>query len=146
LVAERLAVLLALNGALVLLVSMAAGLALYRTILARGNHADWHLLHAGGTSRGVMLIALGATVDLADLSDLATRTAAFLILYFAWTSVAAMILRALTGETGFRFAGRAANRITFFLYATGTVAVFLGFGIWAAGLLDALDLGTPALP
>jgi hypothetical protein len=144
--ADRLSILLALNGALVLLACMGAGLLLYRSILARGNLADWHLLHAGGTSRGVLLIALAATVHLADLSDLATVTAAMLILYFVWTSVLAMFLRALTGETGYRFAGRTANRIVFVLYGTGVVAVFVGFGIWSAGLLDALNIGAAALP
>ena len=144
--AERLSIVLALNGALVLLFTMLAGLMLYRSILARGRLEDWHLLHAGGTSRGVMLIALAATVHLADLSGQATVTVAALILYFVWTSVLAMFLRAMTGEIGFRFAGRATNRAIFLLYATGVVAVFLGFGIWSAGLLDALDIGAAALP
>jgi hypothetical protein len=139
---ERLSIVLALNGALVLLVTMLAGLMLYRSILARGRLEDWHLLHAGGTSRGVMLIALAATVHLADLSRLATVTVVALILWFVWASVLAMLLRALTGETGFRFAGRATGRLIFLLYATGVVAVFLGFGIWAAGLLDALYGGS----
>jgi hypothetical protein len=136
---DRLSIVLALNGALVLLVTMLAGLMLYRSILARGTLADWHLLHAGGTSRGVLLIALAATVHLADLSATATVAAAVLILYFVWASVLAMLLRALTGETGFRFAGRATSRLIFLLYASGVVAVFLGFGIWSAGLLDALN-------
>lgn len=143
---RTLAIVLALNGALVLLFCMLAGLALYRTILARGNAADWHLLHAGGTSRGILLIALAATVQLAALSGPATVTAALLVVYFVWTSVLAMFLRALTGETGFRFAAPAVNRLIFLLYATGTVAVFLGLGIWSAGLLDALDLGSAGRP
>jgi hypothetical protein len=136
-----LSIALALHGALVILFCMVAGLVLSRILLARGKGADWHLLHAGGTSRGILLIALAATVDLAGLSDRATALVAALIVFFVWTSVLAMFVRALTGETGFEFRGPLANRLIFLLYAAGAVTVFLGFGIWAAGLLDALGRG-----
>ena len=138
---RELATALALHGALVILFSMFAGLVLSRVILARGNAADWHLLHAGGTSRGVLLVALAATVDLAGLSERTTALVSGLIVFFVWTSVLAMFVRALTSETGFEFRGPLANRLIFLLYAAGAVTVFLGFGIWAAGLLDALGRG-----
>ncbi|WP_343115719.1 hypothetical protein [Ostreiculturibacter nitratireducens] len=137
---QTLSMVLALNGALVLVFSMTAGLVLYRRILSRSRPEDWHLLHAGGSTRGVMLIALAATVHLAALSDRALLWASMLVLYFAWASVLAMFLRALTGEQGYQFSGTFVNRVTFLLYASGVVTVFAGFGWWILGLLRGLQL------
>ena len=67
---HELTILLALNGAVVLTISIAAGLFLYRAILhERSDEARWHLVHLGGTVRGVMLIALAAIVPLPALSS-----------------------------------------------------------------------------
>jgi hypothetical protein len=49
---ERLAVYLALHGAVVLTVSLVAGLLLHRAIRLEGNVAAWHLAHSGGSGRG----------------------------------------------------------------------------------------------
>ncbi len=129
---------LALNGALVLILCMAAGLMLYMSIIGKRSPKDWHLLHAGGTSRGIMLIALAATIHLAGLPEWQLWMVASMITLFVWTSVFAMLIRAVTGETGFRFTGSTANKLTFALYAIGTVAVFSGFGWFACGLAIAL--------
>ena len=53
---ENLATHFALNGVIVIIVSLFGGLFLYRAILKNRKEADWHLLHAGGSVRGVMLI------------------------------------------------------------------------------------------
>lgn len=134
----ELAVLLAINGALVVMISMGAGLALYRVILSGGEAHDWHLLHAGGTSRGIMLIALGAAAELPALPVWQTWTAMGLIVLFVWTSVAAMLLRALSGERGFDMAPPETNQAAFLLYAVGTVSVFTGFAWLLVGLLRAV--------
>jgi hypothetical protein len=133
-----LSILLALNGALVLMVCMAAGLLLYLSIVRDRSPNDWHLLHAGGTSRGIMLIALAATIHFADLPDWQSWWVAGLITLFVWTSVLAMLIRAVTGEPGFGFTGSGANKLVFALYAIGTVAVFAGVGWYVYGLLLAL--------
>ena len=137
---NSLSIVLALNGALVLMVSMAAGLMLYFSIIGNQSPKDWHLLHAGGTSRGIMLIALAATIHLAALPEWQLWWAASLIALFVWTSVAAMLIRAVTGETGFGFTGSGANKLTFTLYAIGTVAVFVGFGWLVCGLFLGLQV------
>lgn len=129
---------LALNGVLVILVSMGAGLALYRSILGEGAVHDWHLLHAGGTSRGVLLIALGAGAGLPALPAWQMWAATGLVVLFVWTSVAAMLLRALTGGRGFDLSPPAGNRAAFLLYAIGTAAVFPGTAWLAVGLIRAL--------
>ena len=51
---QQLAPLLALNGMLVLVVSLVAGLMLYLAIRNGREEAAWHLLHAGTAGRAVM--------------------------------------------------------------------------------------------
>lgn len=127
---EKLAIVLALNGVVVLFGSLVGGLLLWRS--ARDEHPrvlDWHLFHASVSARGIMLVALAATIHLAALPDWQLWTAAWLLIVFVWTSTAAMFLRGLTGAKGFRRSGSAANKVIFVLYALGTAAVFPGF-LW----------------
>jgi hypothetical protein len=135
---DNLATHLALHGVLVLIVSVSAGLLLYRSILGNGNQADWHLLHAGGSARGILLIALAAIISLPDLPFWQTQMAAWFIIYFAWTSTLAMLIRAISGETGFRLSGSTTNKFVFVLYATGAVVLFPGLFVLAIGLSRAL--------
>lgn len=135
---ENLATHLALNGAIVIIVSLVGGLFLYRAILKNRKEADWHLLHAGGSVRGVMLIALAATVHLPALPLWQLWIAAWLIIFFVWTSMSAMTLRAITGECGFGFSGSTTNKLIFVLYALGTMTVFPGFVWLVYGLLKAI--------
>jgi hypothetical protein len=135
---QTLAIQLALNGAAVLLVSLLAGLLLYRAILFNGREAAWHLVHAGGSARGIMLMALAATIHLPALPDWQLASIAGLIIFFAWTSMLAMLIAAATGERGLRCSGSFANRLVYLLYGVGTVAVFPAFLWLIAGLLRAL--------
>jgi hypothetical protein len=135
---ERLAIHLALNGALVLTLGIAAGLMVYLDILKRGTSDAWHVVHAGGTSRGIMLIALAAIIRLPVLPFWKLTTMAWLLVFFAWTSMLAMIIRGVTGQRGLGFHGSATNRLVWALYAAGTVAVFPGCILLVHGLLSAL--------
>lgn len=135
---EKLAVHLALNGAAAIMVSLLGGLFLYRAILKNRNVSDWHLLHAGGSARGIMLIALAAIIHLPALSSWQLWSAAWLIIFFVWTSILAMTVGAISGERGFSLSGSTTNKLIFVLYALGTMAVFPGFFWLAFGLLKAL--------
>jgi len=56
-------------------------------------------------------------------------TAAWFIIFFAWTSTLAMLLRAITGEAGFGYSGSIANKVTFVLYASAQRLYFpVSFG------------------
>ena len=99
---DKLIVILALNGALVLTLSMVAGLFLYLAIKDDKEQAAWHLLHAGGTGRGVMLLALAAIIDYPALPLWQSASIAWLVIFFVWTSMFAMGIRALCGERGLR--------------------------------------------
>lgn len=135
---DRLTIHLALNGAAILLVSLVGGLLLYTAILKQGRIADWHLVHAGGTARGVLLIALAATLHLPALTSWQVAMVSWFIIFFAWTSTLAMFLRAWTGEQGFEFSGTLINRLIFLLYAFGALTIFPGLALFIYGLLKAL--------
>jgi len=135
---DNLAIHLALHGVMVLTVSVVGGLLLYRSILRDTNRADWHLLHAGGSARGILLIALAGVIALVDLSLWQMATAVWFVIYFAWTSTLAMLLRAYSSETGFRFAGSKTNKFVYVLYASGALALFPGLLLLAVGFFRAL--------
>jgi len=135
---DRLVIILALNGALVLTVSLVAGMFLYLSILRDKDQAAWHLLHAGGTSRGVMLLALAALIEFPALSEQQASIAAWLIIFFVWTSMLAMGIRAINGARGLRLEGSLANRLVYISYALGTLTVFPGFALLIYGLSMAL--------
>ena len=136
---ETLAVHLALHGVAVLTLSIAGGLVLYRTMLGNTNQSQWHLLHAGGTARGILLIALAGVIDLPRGTPTEIAIGAWLAVVFAWTTTLAMLVAAVTGERGLRFRGSLANRVIFGLYVVGGLAVFPACGILVTSLLRALQ-------
>ena len=135
---DKLAIHLALHGAAVILVSLGAGLFTYRAILREERAAAWHLAHAGGTARGVMLIALAAIVRLPALPLWELSLVAWLLIFFTWTSVFAMLIAAASGQRGLGFNGSSTNKLVFILYLVGGVAVFPASAALIAGLLRAL--------
>lgn len=135
---DRLAIHLALNGALVLTVSLFAGLFLYLAIRNEKQQAAWHLLHAGGTGRGVMLLALAAIINYPVLPSWQLSATAWLFIFFSWTSMAAMTIRAVTGERGLKCQGSMANKLVYVFYALGTIAIFPAIALLIYGLLMAL--------
>ena len=135
---DHLVIILALNGALVLLLSLIAGMFLYLAILREHEQSAWHLLHAGGTGRGVMLLALAALLEYPDLPRGLLAASAWLILIFVWTSMLAMGIRAVMGARGLRLEGGLANRVVYVSYAVGTVTVFPGFALFIYGLTSRL--------
>ena len=135
---EQLAVHLALHGVAVLTVSVVAGLVLWRVLYHDSNGADWHLVHASGSVRGIFLIALAPIIDLPALPEWLVAVAAWFIILFAWTSLIAMIIRAFSGEHGFHSGGSKANSAVYVLYVIGAVALFPACAILLVGLLKAL--------
>lgn len=134
-----LAIHLALHGALVLSISILGGLFLYRAILNGHRHESaWHVVHAGGTVRGVMLIALAAIIDIPVLPSWQLSAMVWLMIFFVWTSMLAMVIAAATGERGLGLSGSFTNKLVYGLYAVGTVAVFPACMLLIIGLIRAL--------
>ncbi len=135
---ERISVLLALNGVALILFASLIGLALARA-LHRGEVSEhWHLLHASGTSRGIMLLALSAAIEFSDLSVIGLAWAVGLVVFFAWTSVLAMFVRGLSGERGFHPGGSRTNKVVFYLYASGAISLPVGLAWLLVGFWNAL--------
>lgn len=59
------------------------------------------------------------------------------MLFFAWTSVATMVIAAATGQRGLTWSGSALNRFIFALYVVGAVAVFPAAFLLVVGLYRA---------
>lgn len=136
---ERLATYLALHGAIVLTISLVAGLLLHKAIRLGQPVAAWHLAHAGVSSRGVMLMAIAAITSWVALPPRPLSAFVWLILTFVWTSTAAMVIAAATRERGVTWGGSAVNRVVFALYVTSAVTVFPAALLLIAGLVIGLQ-------
>jgi hypothetical protein len=135
---DHLAILLALQGIVILAIGLIAGLFLHRAIRLGHDTAAWHLAHSGGSGRGVLLLALAGTLRLVALGPSQLSLAVWLIAFFAWTSVLAMMVAAASGERGLTGTGSLTSRLVFWLYVAGAITVFPGVFLLIAGLLQAL--------
>jgi hypothetical protein len=135
---EKLAIHLVLHGALVLIVSLFGGLLLYRVLLKDENPAAWHLVHAGGTVRGVLLIALAAIIPMLALPLSQVSFFVWLIIISIWASMFAMMIAAVSGERGLRLSGSSANKLVYLFYAIHIITIFPAFFLLIYGLLKAL--------
>lgn len=133
---ERMALVLALHGAVVLTASLVAGLLLHKAIRLDGRVAAWHLAHAGVSARGVMLIALAGITHLIALSPAQLSAFVWLIIAFVWTSTAAMVIAAATGERGLTWRGSAISRLVFALYVASAVTAFPAAFLLLGGLVS----------
>jgi hypothetical protein len=129
---------LVLHGVLVLLVSVLAGVFLWRVILKSDNEGPWHLIHAGGSVRGVLLIALGGVIQFLPLSPSLLTTFVWLMIVSIWASMFAMLIAAITGDRGLQNRGSNTNRLVYLLYGIHAVTLFPAFFILIYGLLSAL--------
>ena len=135
---EKLAIYLALNGVMALFVSVLGGWFLYKAILKEKHVAGWHLLHAGGSARGIMLIALAAIINIPELPLWQLSAISWLTIFFVWTSILAMVLVAISGERGFGLFGTNINKLIYVLYALGAIALFPALLLLIWGLFSAL--------
>ena len=85
-----------------------------------------------------MLIALAAIIHLLALPLWQITTLAWLMIFFTWTSMLAMIIAAASGERGLGWNGSKTNRLVYLLYALGTIAVFPACVLLIVGLLEVL--------
>jgi hypothetical protein len=120
------------------MVSLFGGLLLYRVLLKDKNPATWHLVHAGGTVRGVLLIALAASIPLLGLPLSQVSLFVWLMIISIWASMVAMILAAVSGERGLRLTGSIANKLVYLFYAVHIVTIFPAVFLLIYGLFKAV--------
>lgn len=135
---EKLAIHLVLHGALVMIASLFGGLLLYRVLLKEKPPATWHLVHAGGTVRGVLLIALAPIISLPALTLTQISAFVWLIIVSIWASMLAMILAAISGKRGLRLSGSIANKLVYVFYAIHIITIFPAFFLLIYGLFNAI--------
>ena len=135
---EKLVIYLVLQGVLVLTVSLVGGLLLYRMLLKEKNPAAWHLVHAGGTVRGVLLIALAAIIPLLALPLSQVSFLVWLMIISIWASMLAMVIAAISGDRGLRLGGSLTNKLVYLFYAIHIVTILPAFILLIYGLLNAL--------
>ena len=133
-----LAIHLVLHGALVLTVSLFGGLLLYRVLLREKTPAAWHLVHAGGTVRGMLLIALAPIISLLALPLSQISAFVWLIIVSIWASMLAMILAAISGGRGLRLSGSATNKLVYIFYAIHIITIFPALFLLIYGLFNAI--------
>ena len=129
---------LALHCVLVLLLSVSCGVVLWRVMLRTGKERPWHLIHAGGSVRAVLLIALAAVIPVLPLSPSLLSDFVWLMIVSIWASMFAMLIAATTGDRGIENAGSAANRLVYVLYGIHAVTLFPALFILIYGLFSAL--------
>src|SRR5688572_29598867 len=134
---ERSAILLAVNGSVVLIVSCVAGLLLHRNIRLHRDNSAWHLAHAGGSGRALLLIALAPILRWTILSERSQLVLVWLMLFFVWTSMLAMVMAAVSGARGLGWHGSMPNKAVYALYVVGTIAVFPSVFLLVVGLVRA---------
>lgn len=135
---EKLVIYLVLQGVLVLTVSLVGGLLLYRMLLKEKNPAAWHLVHAGGTVRGVLLIALAAIIPLLALPLSQVSFLVWLMIISIWASMLAMVIAAISGDRGLSLGGSLTNKLVYLFYAIHIVTILPAFILLIYGLLNAL--------
>ncbi len=136
---QRLAVHLAVHGAVVFTISLFAGLFLYRAIRNDTKKDAWRLVHSAGGARGIMLMVLAAIIHLPAFSAWQRSLFVWLIIIFTWASTLAMVIAAVSGERGFGFSGSKMNNFVYVLYGIGVVAVFPACFLLIFGLIRALQ-------
>jgi hypothetical protein len=135
---EQLSIQLVFHGVLVLVVSILGGVVLWRVLLKQDYGPQWHLLHAGGTVRGVLLIALSSVLHFPVLPLTALSIMIWLFIISIWASVFAMLIAALTGDRGLQNRGAFANRLIYLLYVIHAVTLIPAFLILMYGLIRAM--------
>lgn len=135
---DKSAVYLALNGVLILLVSLISGRWFSRAITTKGNEVAWRVVHSGGSMGGIMLIAFSSLVSLLVLSPWAMVVFVWSSIAGTWLFILAMIAAAVTGERGLTNGGSLINQGIYHTYIVAAFSSLVGCGILLAGLYGAL--------
>ena len=86
----------------------------------------------------MLLIALAGILEFPLRTGAQLTSCVWLTLFFVWSSMPAMMMRAFSGARGLTFGGSASNRLVYLLYALGAVAIFSACLLLTYGLVRAL--------
>lgn len=142
---ERQRLQLALHGALVILLGLAAGFpyALVVTGQLAGDERAWRMAHAEGVQNGMMMLAVAGAGGLLRLDRRRSRLCAWALVVASYGNVIASIVGAATGQRGLQAAAPLANIVVFALFVVAMGGVLTGLALVVAGARDAMKEGPP---
>jgi len=129
---------LALHGAIILMAGLVGGLCFARAIQRQRGEVAWRVVHAGGCSAGVLLLALAVPSQWMRLGTVPAMTMAVGFIAGAYLLCAGMYIAAICDTRGIPGGGAPLNRLVAALYASGTVLTLLGGTLLVVGLLGRL--------
>jgi hypothetical protein len=129
---------LALHGSIVLLSGLVGGLFFARAIKQQKGEVAWRVVHAGGCSAGVMLLALAVPAQWVVMPDILAGLMVAGFVLGTYLLVLGMFVAAIWGTRGIPGHGSRMNRLVSGLYAAGAVATLATCALLVFGLLRAL--------
>lgn len=114
------------HGLLILLVGLLSGFPFAQSIKSKnGREVAWRVVHAGGASAGLMLIAVGVITQQFELGPL-NAFIYYLFIFGTYTLVGGMVLAAITGQRGLdKKNHNIYNKIVYILYGLGAIGSLL---------------------
>lgn len=135
---EQSMIILAINGVLILTISLISGGWFANAITTKGNEVAWRVVHSGGSMGGIMLIAFASLLPLVVLPQWAETLFLCSITLSAWLFIIAMIAAAITGQRGLKPGGSLINRGVYYFYIIASILSLVGCGLLLKGLYSAL--------
>ena len=125
----------ALHGSIVLFSGLAGGLFHARAIKQQVGEVAWRVVHAGGCSAGVMLLAIAVPVGWVTLGGVFKATMAAGLIGGTYLLVLGMYTAAIWGARGIEAGGTRRNRFVHGLYGSGATVTLIGGALLVIGLL-----------
>jgi hypothetical protein len=130
-----LALQLALHGSIALLAGLIGGLFFARAIRLRRGEVAWRVVHAGGCSAGVMLLAIAVPSQWITLGRTPSITMGVGLIGGSYLLCLGMYIAAIWDVRGIPGGGAPLNRLVAGLYGAGTVMTLVGCALLVLGLL-----------
>jgi hypothetical protein len=135
---EQFAIHFVLHGVIVLATGLVGGLLFARAIKSGHNEVAWRVVHSGGCSAGVMLVAISSSLRYVALPLAGHALLGWTLIGGTYALVIGMVVAAATGHRGLSGGGSIGNRFVNYAYLAGTVATLVGCGLLLVGILRTL--------
>lgn len=125
----------ALHGSIALVSGLIGGLFFARAIKLRRGEVAWRVVHAGGCSAGVMLLAIAVPSQWVALGGAFKVAMGIGLIAGCYVLCLGMYVAAIWGSRGIPGGGTSLNRLVSRLYGTGTLMTLVGGALLSVGLL-----------
>jgi hypothetical protein len=132
---EQIAFHFVLHGTVILATGLVGGLLFAKAIKSGHNDVPWRVVHSGGCTAGVMLVAVSSGLHYVALPLPGLALLAWTLIGGTYALVIGMFVAAVTGLRGLNGGEPLANRLVYFSYLTGTVTTLTGCSLLLVGLI-----------